>query len=306
MCYTLQIQARARETASRTLRGARRPIRGAWRRLLFLTLLLPLPPHLPVAAFDAGASPGCTAIAATGPSQAAPISWLYLPLIRREPGWTSIPNSSYSSLCMDCVPGWRPTEPPALSHPDVNLGLLGYVPCNRPLAMVDYAGATDPGAPHLTGLFASPRTPVFVGTYQVRRWDWDKGSLDEPIAEPPVTLLKIATTPGEIIHTPQAGREIGGGYQAIVLLAEETRITLKYTREDDVICGYTLHLEGILVDPALLELYRTPDARGRHALPALRSGQAFARASGGELGVAIRDTGRLMDPRSHKDWWPDV
>lgn len=26
-------------------------------------------------------------------------------------------------------------------------------------------------------------------------------------------------------------------------------------------------------------------------------------AIGNELGVAIRDTGSLMDPRSRKDWW---
>ena len=43
--------------------------------------------------------------------------------------------------------------------------------------------------------------------------------------------------------------------------------------------------------------------QGRARLPALEAGQAFGRARGGEIGVAIRDAGTFMDPRSDKDWW---
>jgi hypothetical protein len=35
----------------------------------------------------------------------------------------------------------------------------------------------------------------------------------------------------------------------------------------------------------------------------LQSGQALGRAAGSTVGVAIRDNGMFMDPRSRKDWW---
>jgi hypothetical protein len=38
-------------------------------------------------------------------------------------------------------------------------------------------------------------------------------------------------------------------------------------------------------------------------LPALRGSQALGRARDASIGVAIRDTGSFMDPRSRKDWW---
>jgi hypothetical protein len=81
------------------------------------------------------------------------------------------------------------------------------------------------------------------------------------------------------------------------------RMTIKYTREDNVVSGYTLHLEHVCPEPRLLALYQNCNARGRLRLPALRSGHALGRAQGGELVVAIRDNGDFMDPRSGKDWW---
>ena len=58
-----------------------------------------------------------------------------------------------------------------------------------------------------------------------------------------------------------AGYDVGGGYRALVLYAEPTRLTLKYTREDDVVSGYTIHLENICVDANLLALYRSSTRR---------------------------------------------
>ncbi|MCL7454490.1 MAG: hypothetical protein M8467_15740, partial [Anaerolineae bacterium] len=66
---------------------------------------------------------------------------------------------------------------------------------------------------------------------------------------------------------------------------------------------YTVHVENVCVEPSLLALYRQWDAAGRVRLPALRGGQPFGRARGTEIGVAIRDSGTFMDPRSRKDWW---
>ncbi len=92
---------------------------------------------------------------------------------------------------------------------------------------------------------------------------------------------------------------------ALVLYASERRLTLKYTREDNVIHGYTIHIEDICVEPRLLALYRACNDDGRQDLPALRGGQGVGRVRGTEVGVAIRDCGSFMDPRSRKDWWQD-
>ena len=94
-----------------------------------------------------------------------------------------------------------------------------------------------------------------------------------------------------------------GGYKALVLYAEETRITLTYTREDTPARGYLVHLEDVQVDPTLLALYRAQDAAGRKQLPALHNQERFANAIGSTIKVAIRDTGSFMDPRARKDWW---
>jgi hypothetical protein len=109
--------------------------------------------------------------------------------------------------------------------------------------------------------------------------------------------------PSEPVHVPGSGYPIGQDYEVLVLYATSERLTLKYTGEDNVKEGYTLHLEGVCSDPNLLALYQALDGAGRHELPALRPGQAFGRARGVRFGVAIRDAGAFMDPRSRKDWW---
>ncbi len=64
-----------------------------------------------------------------------------------------------------------------------------------------------------------------------------------------------------------------------------------------------MHLENVCVEPGLLALYARWNNQGRKQLPALRAGQTIGTARGPEIGVAIRDTGSFMDPRSRKDWW---
>ena len=210
-----------------------------------------------------------------------------------------IPWEAYASLTPDSAP----TDRPAHEHGDINLALRGYVPAHGLLGLVDYSGATDSHPPQLAGLWADGRLPRFLGNHQVRQWDWDRNSPGEPISHPQVTLLAVETWPGEPLHLPARGATIGSGYEALVLYADLDRITLKYTREDDVVWGYTLHVEGVCVEPRLLALYHSLDHAGRNRLPALDPGQAFGRARGSEIKVAIRDTGSFMDPRSRKDWW---
>jgi len=139
--------------------------------------------------------------------------------------------------------------------------------------------------------------------YRVNNWDWGSNARGGPVTDFTVTLAGLATEKGKTIHVPEAGYDIGRGYAVLVLYADADRITLKYTGEDSVVNGYALHVEGICVEPSLLALYERMNVAGRGQLPALRAGQAFGRARGEEVQVAIRDTGRFMDPRVRKDWW---
>jgi hypothetical protein len=196
-----------------------------------------------------------------------------------------------------------PTNPPAEQHPDLNLALRGYEPTDAYRGLVDYGGATDPNAPQLPGLFADNRTATFSNVYQVCGWDWERKRRGSLVTNPEVTMAGLAVTPGETLHVPPSGYSIGGGYEVLVLYATPERITLKYTPDDHVIWGYTLHVENVYVEPRLLALYQSWNEAGRGRLPALRVGQAFGRARGDEIGVIIRDRGAFMDPRSRKDWW---
>lgn len=226
---------------------------------------------------------------------------VYLPLVSntRAGICSPIPNGSYKAL----PPISPPTDRPAEAHADLNLTLRGYEMTAGYKGLVDYGGEGDPNAPQLPGLFSDYRTAEFKTLYQVFDWNWGCNCRGSLLTYPAVTLAGLATTPGEIIQLPPSGYTIGSGFQALVLYASTSRITLKYTGEDNVIYGYTIHLEHICVDPQLLVLYQNLNAAGRHQLPALASGQPIGRAADSEVGVAIRDTGTFMDPRARNSWW---
>jgi hypothetical protein len=213
----------------------------------------------------------------------------------------SIPGESYGTLP---VVG-PPTDRPAAEHADLNLALRGYSPTEARLGIIDVSGPDDPRSPQLAGLFADKRTPVFKNVYRVNDWDWGRNDRSGPITQWDVTLAGFGVEPGETIHVPESGYEIGRGYQVLVLYATDERITLKYTGEDNVVKGYTIQVENICVEPDLLALYERMNAAGRGELPALRAGQAFGRARGDEIQVAIRDVGSFMDPRVRRGWWRD-
>ena len=254
------------------------------------------------------AQPSAVAQAAA-PMAAAPTATqltttIYLPLII-NPLTETVPITS-------CVPTGEtygtldPIDPATGDvslHPDINLAIRGYTPTTAYLGLVDYGGNIDPNAPQLYTLFDDQRTPTFNAAYRVYRWDWTCNCRGGPIVKWDVTLLGMETAPGELIHLPVAGYDVGGGYGALVLYAEPTRLTLKYTREDNVVAGYTLHLENICVDENLLALYEQLNAAGRTTLPALAPGQPLGRARSTEIDAAIRDAGSFLDPRARKDWW---
>jgi hypothetical protein len=231
-------------------------------------------------------------------------NFVFLPLVTAlEPAQLNacvgIPTETYSTLSVDPPV----TDRPADKHADLNLGWRGYVSTTATLSLVNINGPFDSAAPQFPGLFADSRTPGFSSAYQVYNWSWGCNCATSPIAHPSVTLLGMLTTPGELIRTPASGYDIGSGYTALVLYAALGRITIKYTRDDNVIQGYTIHVENVCVEPALLALYDAANLAGRGQLPALRGGQPFARAAAGEMLAGIQDSGTWMDPRSRKDWW---
>ena len=211
----------------------------------------------------------------------------------------SIPGASYATLP---IVG-RPADRPAAQHGDLNLALRGFSRTDSQRGLIDVGGPTDSRAPQLVDLFADKRTPTFSNVYRVNHWDWGSNSRGGPITDFPVTLAGFTVKPGETIHVPGAGYDIGQGNQVLVLYADRERITLKYTGEDTAATGYTIHVEGVCTEPGLLDLYTRMNAAGRGHLPALKPRQAFGRARGNEIQVTIRDTGRFMDPRTRKDWW---
>ncbi len=186
---------------------------------------------------------------------------------------------------------------------DLNLALRGWQSVSATLGLVDYTGETDLAAPQLAGLFGDNRTASFVAAYQVFDWSASCDCRGALVTEPDVTLVGVAAAAGENLRVPPSGYYIGSDFQTLVLLADNDRIVLKYTRSDSVVDGYALHVEGIAVDSGLLALYQQANNAGRGELPALRAGQSIGKAKGSELRIAIRDCGAFMDPRSRKDWW---
>lgn len=226
--------------------------------------------------------------------------FIFLPAVTggQEPS-CAVPGVAYGTLPV----AGPATDRPAAEHPDINLAIRGYTPTTAALGLVEYGGDGDALAPQLDTLFGDGRLPTFTSAFHVYKWDWACDCRGEPNDSWPVTLLGMGVSPGEVIRTPDSGYDIGGGHDALVLYAAPGRLTLKYTREDNVVSGYTIHLEDVCVEPELLALYGAANAAGRGQLPALRGGQPLGRALGPEIKAAVRDTGTLLDPRSRKDWW---
>ncbi len=242
--------------------------------------------------------------------------YLYLPLVSK-------PLNCYTGQSYG---GFNPSGGydgiPAAQHPDKNLALRGYDNVDSRgyvRGLVTLPGNSDPLAPRLDTMLN--RIPNFVHVYQTYNWNWGsggqygygvRGQRLDPNACPvsqcwDVTVAGFQTTRGEPVYLPISGYgDIAGGvYYALVLYATNSSITLKYTSEDSVVRGYTIHVDNVCVDPNLLAAYNDDNNNHqRMPLPALRNHQAFGVAMGAELDVAIRDNGAFMDPRSRNDWWP--
>jgi predicted small lipoprotein YifL len=231
------------------------------------------------AAKDAGA-PETSPPADSGPDPCAPIG-----------------GASYSATSV------KPETSNPAKHGDINLLLRTWQPCGAKKGLVDVGGPTDSRAPKLYTLFADDRMPVFSAVFQVQSWDWGCACPGAFMTDPEVTMAGFAMAPGEVVQLPRSGYDIGGGYQALVLYAADDTITLKYTRDDNVVSGYTIHFARLCVEPSLRKLYDQCHAQGRTQLPQLRGDEPLGRARTSELLVTIRDTGSWMDPRVKKDWY---
>ena len=215
------------------------------------------------------------------------------------------PVTSDRSFALIPITGATIDHPDSL-HGDLNLSLRGYYAVGASASLVSINGPAGDDPPQLAGVLPGNASQI-IGTYQVGQWDWGcgqdgcRGSGGVPME---VSLLGLATSPGMPVSVPTRGAEIyGGGFVALVVYAEETRLTVVYTREDSVANGYAVHIENFCVDPALLSAYRAANAAGRGNLPAVHNGEVVGVASGNEVLVAIRDRGAFQDPRSQKDWW---
>jgi hypothetical protein len=242
----------------------------------------------------------------------------YMPLLARDstPTPTRTPTPTPTPVSCpstgqryDLIPTTlRYSGAPADVNPDLNLTVRSWVTVNEARGLVDYNGGTDPQAPQIYSMFADDRTPAFSSTHRVYDWDWTNNRRGAVLTNWPVTLVGMATVPGELIRLPRrSGSDIYQGvYYGLVVYADKYRISLHYARNDYIAYAggsYGMHVENVCVDPALLALYQQGNAGGRNELPGLRSNQVIGTAQGGEVLAAIRDTGTFMDPRSRKDWW---
>jgi hypothetical protein len=213
---------------------------------------------------------------------------------------------------------------PAYNHADKNLALRGYEPNADPglkRELVDYGVGDPTQPPQFATLFDPHRVPTLSGFYRIHTWNWDTspdpGTRGGPISNPSVTALGLEATPGEVLHVPVSGYDIGGA-EVIILFADEDSMTLRYTREDSSGSpGYTVHLDHLCTDLNLLALYNAlDDAKGpryvyvppgerpySYNLPNLATGQPLGTARDTEIVVAVADTGTFQDPRSCDDWW---
>lgn len=226
-----------------------------------------------------------------------------------------VTGESYGTVSVNKVNDRIPSK-----HADMNLELRCYKELSPPTAdtinFLSHRYRDDPNSPEFYTIFNPARQIVATSAYQVYDWDWNNGPdgtksglLDgdpPPPREYPVTMWGIYADNGEKLHVPMAGYNLGENTAAVVLYAEEDRITLNMTRDDSVANGYTIHFENICVDRNLLRLFRElpdSDQKSREKLPKLSPGQAFGFAKDNEVHFAIRDRGTFMDPRSEESWW---
>lgn len=261
-----------------------------------------------------------TSSASLPPLDLTPTAYVYLPFVAKP---YTCPTTSTNQYSGGIAYQYDQDDPvrPAYNHADKNIELRGYTlntGSDFERELVDYEGTGEPDVPpQLATLFAPDRVPTLTHFYRVHDWKWaaspEPGTRLDPLTEFPATALGMRTTPGETLHVPESGHDIGGEMEVLVLFADADTVALRYTRDDSSAPnGYTVHVDNICTDPNLLALYNAlddPDGpryefpNPSYTLPNLAEDQTFGTARDTEIVVAISDTGAFMDVRSCDEWW---
>ena len=153
----------------------------------------------------------------------------YLPLLFHSPEYVC-PATSGAQFDVIPVPP-PPSDRPPAQHADLNLAFRGYEPGQGFPGLVDYNGGADPYAPQLGQIFGTGHVYAISTVYQVYDWNWPANCHGDLLDVWPVTLIGLQTKPGEAVRIPGCSRDIyQGTYRALVLYAEERRITLSIPR----------------------------------------------------------------------------
>lgn len=221
--------------------------------------------------------------------------------IFQDSGWCPWTAGRLCGLCGTPLVGFLSvtcTESGPSSNPDLNPELKGFHEVSESRDLFSVGEPIDRKAPKLQTILG--RRPGISSVYAL-----DTPSSHE--AQWPVHLIGFQTNPGEPIRVPVSGRGLSGGYEIVVIYAEEDVLTIKYTEHDNVVIGYTIQFQNIETDPQLLERYKATEEcqNGIRVLPAYREGEIIGKAAGDVLIVAVRDTGAWMDPRWEDHWWQE-
>lgn len=226
------------------------------------------------------------------------------------------PSSGNNYGSIDPIERYPSGDPPPERHPDLNIAAIrGYVQATGQKSPIDLSnGEVGEKTPQIWKI--TNTKPTIVSLYRIFSWvgnaNTGKRGVPMPLEDDPAASVKqiqmigIQTTKGESVKTPPVyGNPISPDYNAMVIFADDNNITLKYTREDNIGIrnGYAIQIEGLCVDPNLLQLYNQLDSSGRNDLPAVSNEQVIGTANSNEIRVVIRDTGDFLDPRSKLDWW---
>lgn len=174
--------------------------------------------------------------------------------------------------------------------------ISSYSQIEGELNLINFIHETDSRAPQFTTLVEGLPYPRVSKLFQV-------AGASKPTDAPGDFATLVGFSAGDKnILVPQSGYDIGGGFEVLVVYADSQNITLKYNREDGIAVGYTLYIKNVEVDRDLLNYYNQLNQEGRKTLPTLRAGARIGKAKG-EILIAIRDSGTLLDPRWRYDWW---
>ncbi len=122
------------------------------------------------------------------------------------------------------------------------------------------------------------------------------------------TVIKIKTTPGQVIKAPDSGRKISGSgdrYVGMVMYATADGVRYANSRNDKPTGneGYNVYIWNINTDPSVISNYRRGhDEFKRKCFPQFKAGDTLGTAKGDYIYMALRDNGDFVSIRD-VSWW---